>query len=127
MNIAHIAIWVNDLEAMKDFYSRYFKGESNEKYINPLKGFESYFISFESGAKLELMRKQSINKHVDIDERLGITHIAFKLGSKETVLSLTETLRSDGFRVIGEPRLTGDGYFESVVLDIEGNRIELLA
>jgi len=127
MNIAHIAIWVNDLEAMKDFYSRYFEGKSNEKYINPLKGFESYFISFESGAKLELMHKQSINKHVDIDERLGITHIAFKLGSKETVLSLTETLRSDGFRVVGEPRLTGDGYFESVVLDIEGNRIELLA
>ena len=62
MNIAHIAIWVKDLEAMKDFYSRYFEGKSNEKYVNPLKGFESYFISFESGAKLELMHKQSINK-----------------------------------------------------------------
>ncbi|NOU19238.1 MAG: glyoxalase/bleomycin resistance/extradiol dioxygenase family protein [Bacteroidales bacterium] len=127
MNIAHIAIWVNDLEAMRDFYSRYFEGKSNEKYINPLKGFESYFISFESGAKLELMRKQSINNPLDTGERLGITHIAFRLGSKEAVLSLTETLRSDGFRVVGEPRLTGDGYFESVVLDIEGNRIELLA
>ncbi|NVO10539.1 MAG: VOC family protein [Bacteroidales bacterium] len=127
MNIAHIAIWVKDLEAMKGFYSQYFEGKSNEKYVNPLKGFESYFISFESGAKLELMCKQSINKPVDIGERLGITHIAFKIGSKEAVLSLTETLRSDGFRVVGEPRLTGDGYFESVVLDIEGNRIELLA
>ncbi len=127
MNIAHIAIWTKDLEAMKDFYTRYFRGESNEKYINPTKGFESYFISFESGAKLELMRKQSVDKPLDTEERLGITHIAFKLGSKDAVLSLTETLRSDGFRIVGEPRTSGDGYFESAVFDVEGNRIELLA
>jgi len=127
MNIAHIAIWTKDLEAMNDFYTRYFKGESNEKYINPIKRFESYFISFESGAKLELMRKQSVDKPLDTEERLGIIHIAFKLGSEDAVLSLTETLRSDGFSIIGEPRTSGDGYFESVVLDVEGNRIELLA
>jgi catechol 2,3-dioxygenase-like lactoylglutathione lyase family enzyme len=127
MNIVHIAIWTKDLEAMRDFYIRYFNGESNDKYINPIKRFESYFISFESGAKLELMRKQSVDKPLDTEERLGITHIAFKLGSKEAVLSLTETLRSDGFKITGEPRTSGDGYFESVVLDVEGNRIELLA
>ena len=127
MNIAHIAIWTKDLEAMKDFYIRYFKGESNEKYLNPRKQFESYFISFESGTKLELMRKLSVDKPLDTEERLGITHIAFKLGSKEAVLSLTETLRSDGYKIVGEPRTSGDGYFESVVLDVEGNRIELLA
>lgn len=127
MHIAHIAIWTKDLEAMKDFYTRYFKGVSNEKYINPVKRFESYFISFESGANMELMRKQSIDKPVDTEERLGITHLAFKLGSKEAVLSLTETLRSDGYKIVGEPRTSGDGYFESVVLDVEGNRIELLA
>ena len=127
MNIAHIAIWTKDLEAMKDFYIRYFKGESNEKYINPIKQFESYFISFEGGAKLELMSKQSVGKPLDTEERLGITHIAFKLGSEDAVLSLTETLRSDGFSIIGEPRTSGDGYFESVVKDVEGNRIELLA
>jgi len=127
MNIAHIAIWTKDLEAMKDFYSKYFKGESNEKYTNPIKGFESYFISFESGTQLELMRKQSVDKPLETEERLGITHIAFKLESKDAVLSLTETLRSDGFIIVGEPRTSGDGYFESVVLDVEGNRIELLA
>jgi lactoylglutathione lyase len=127
MNIAHIAIWTKDLEAMKDFYTRYFDGESNEKYTNPQKQFESYFISFESGAKLELMRKPSISKHLNTEEQLGIAHLAFNLGSKEAVISLTETLRADGFKIVGEPRTTGDGYFESVVLDIEGNRIELLA
>lgn len=127
MNIAHIAIWTKELEAMKDFYTRYFKGESNEKYINPVKQFESYFICFESGAKLELMRKQSVGNPIDTEERLGISHIAFELGSEEAVLSLTETLRSDGFHVVGEPRTSGDGYFESVVLDVDGNRVELLA
>ncbi len=127
MNIAHIAIWTKDLEAMKDFYTRYFNGESNEKYINPIKRFESYFISFESGTKLELMHKHSVDKPLDTEEHLGITHIAFKLGSENAVLSLTETLRSDGFTIVGEPRTSGDGYFESVVLDVEGNRIELLA
>ena len=127
MNIAHIAIWTNDLEAMKNFYTRYFKGESNKKYTNPIKGFESYFISFESGAQLELMRNQSLDKSLATEERLGITHIAFKLGSKDAVLTLTETLRSDGFSIVGEPRTSGDGYFESVVLDVEENRIELLA
>ena len=127
MNIAHIAIWTKDLEAMKNFYTKYFNGESNEKYTNPTKGFESYFIRFECGAHLELMRKQSVDKPLETEERLGITHIAFKLGSKDAVLSLTETLRSDGFRIVGEPRTTGDGYFESVILDVEGNRIELLS
>jgi catechol 2,3-dioxygenase-like lactoylglutathione lyase family enzyme len=127
MNIAHIAIWTKDLEAMKEFYSRYFNGVSNEKYINSIKRFESYFITFESGAKLELMRRQSVDKPIDTEERIGITHIAFNLGSEDAVLSLTEALRSDGFNVVREPRTSGDGYFESVVLDAEGNRIELLA
>jgi len=127
MNIAHIAIWTKDLEAMKDFYCKYFMGKSNQKYTNPIKGFESYFISFESGTNLELMRKQTVNKPLDTEEHLGITHIAFKLGSKDAVLSLTEALRSDGFCIVGEPRTSGDGYFESVIFDVEGNRIELLA
>lgn len=127
MNIAHIAIWTKDLEAMKDFYCKYFMGVSNHKYTNPKKGFESYFISFDGDAELELMRKQAICQPMEIEERLGITHIAFKFDSKEEVLLLTERLRSDGFRVVGEPRTTGDGYFESVILDIEGNRIELVA
>jgi len=127
MKIGHIAIWTKDLEALKEFYTHYFGGVSNEKYINPVTKFESFFISFETGAKLELMRKPSIDKQRAHEESIGLTHIAFTLGSKEAVLSLTETLRSEGFRIVGEPRTSGDGYFESVVLDTEGNRIELLA
>jgi putative acetyltransferase len=127
MYITHIAIWTRDLEAMKAFYTRYFNGISNEKYINPIKKFESYFIRFDDGAQLELMRKQSVDKPTDSEERLGLTHFAFKLSSKEEVVALTERLRSDGFLIVGEPRTTGDGFFESVVLDVEGNRIELVA
>lgn len=127
MKIAHIAIWTKDLEAMKEFYTCYFEGVSNEKYINPVKKFESYFITFESGAKLELMHKESVVKPSDTEDRSGITHIAFKIGSKKAVLTLTEMLRSDGIRIVGEPRTSGDGYFESVILDLEGNRIELIA
>lgn len=128
MKITHIAIWTKDLEAMREFYIRYFNGVSNDKYINPLKKFESYFISFESGPAIELMRRESLadGSH-EINERLGITHLAFTLGSEEAVNFLTETLRADGYRIGGEPRKSGDGYFESVVLDVEGNRIELLA
>jgi len=126
MKIAHIAIWTDDLEAMKDFYTTYFDGVSNEKYVNPIKKFESYFITFDSGARLELMHKDSIIKPLDAEERIGITHIAFSLGSTDAVLSLTERLRTDGIRIVGEPRITGDGYFESVILDVEGNRIELI-
>lgn len=127
MKIGHIAIWTKDLEAMREFYIRYFGGSSNEKYKNQVTGFESYFISFESGAKLELMHKESVVKQSGTGDCYGIAHIAFTLGSKEAVLSLTETLRSDGLAIVGEPRTSGDGYFESVVFDIEGNRIELLA
>jgi len=127
MRIAHIAIWTSDLDAMRAFYTRYFEGVSNEKYTNPVTKFESYFIRFEGLPTLELMSKPTVVKPLDTDERLGIAHIAFTLGSKEAVLALTETLRSDGFRIVGEPRTSGDGYFESVVLDVEGNRVELLA
>jgi catechol 2,3-dioxygenase-like lactoylglutathione lyase family enzyme len=127
MNIAHIAIWTDDLEAMKDFYTTYFGGVSNEKYVNLIKKFESYFITFDSGTSLELMHMDSISGSLDAEERIGITHIAFSLGSTDAVLSLTERLRTDGIRIVGEPRITGDGYFESVILDVEGNRIELIS
>lgn len=127
MRIDHIAIWTKDLELMKNFYVHYFNGCSNEKYINPLKNFESYFISFENGTKLELMYKPTLFKSNYTNELLGLTHIAFNLGSKDAVLTLTKTLRKDGYQIIAEPHTTGDGYFESVVIDIEGNRIELVA
>lgn len=127
MKIAHIGIWVSDLELMKDFYTNDFNGVSKKKYKNPAKKFESYFIMFECGAEIELMHKDSIQIETNNGEKIGISHIAFSLGSVEAVQKLTERFRSDGLRVVGEPRTTGDGYFESVVIDIEGNRIEIIA
>lgn len=124
MRIHHIAIWTFRLEEMKEFYIRYFQGTSNEKYVNPKKGFESYFIRFDDGAELELMSRADV-QNVPIEEnRRGLTHFAFLIDSKEEVLRLTEELRAKGHTVAGEPRTSGDGYFESVVLDPDGNRVE---
>ncbi|RGM49129.1 MULTISPECIES: VOC family protein [Bacteroides] len=124
MRIHHLAIWTFRLEAMKEFYTRYFKGISNEKYINPKKGFESYFIRFEGGIDLELMSRPDVQNTPVEENRLGLTHFAFSFDSKEDILQQTEMLRSAGYTIAGEPRTSGDGYFESVVLDPDGNRIE---
>ena len=127
MKIEHLAIWVKDLEGMKQFYERYFEGQAGEKYHNPTKHFESYFLSFDSGARLELMYKPEIpvNLNDSHQQAIGITHFAVSVGSEATVNELTETFRKDGFEIVGEPRWTGDGYYESVILDPEGNRIEI--
>lgn len=122
--IHHIAIWTFRLEEMKEFYSRYFNGTSNEKYINPKKGFESYFLRFEGGTDLELMSRPDVQNLPIEENRLGLTHLAFAFDSREAVLQQTELLRSAGYSIVGEPRTSGDGYFESVVLDPDGNRIE---
>lgn len=124
MRIHHIAIWTFRLEEMKEFYTRYFGGISNEKYVNPAKGFESYFISFEGGTDLELMSRTNVQNLPIEEDRLGLTHFAFSFDSKEAVLEQTELFRSAGYKIVGEPRTSGDGYFESVVLDPDGNRIE---
>ena len=123
--IDHIAIWVEDLEKMREFYCKYFDGVSNQKYENRVKGFESYFISFNGATRIELMKRKDIEERI-YKEILGLAHLAFKVGSKEKVNELTEILRKDGYKIIGEPRTTGDGYYESVILDPEGNRIELV-
>lgn len=127
MKIEHIAIWVNDLENMKAFYEKYFHATAGEKYINPKKNFESYFLSFESGCRLEIMKMPGIpvNANDIYKQFTGLIHFAITTGSKQRVDVLTEQLRADGYEVIGEPRTTGDGYYESVVLDPEGNRIEI--
>jgi len=127
MRITHIAIWTNNLENLKNFYLEYFNGKSNQKYRNINKGFESYFISFDDGAKLELMSKVNIyeEKNKITKEYLGICHFAISVGSKQIVKELTEVLRRDGYLVIGEPRTTGDGFYESIVLDPDKNRIEI--
>ncbi len=124
MKIEHLAIWVQDLEMIKSFYCHYFGAEAGPKYFNVNKNFESYFLHLNEGCRIELMRIPEVKERVE-KEMLGLAHIAIAVGTKELVHSLTEKLKSDGLRVIGEPRTTGDGYYESVVLDPEGNRIEI--
>lgn len=127
MHIEHIALWTHDLERARAFYTIYFEGSAGEKYVNPAHGFASYFISFAGGARLELMQMDGIPANANSPERqsVGWIHAAFSVGSRAQVDTLTERLRGDGYRVVGEPRTTGDGYYESVVLDPDGNRIEI--
>lgn len=127
MKIEHIAIWTNDIEQMKLFYEKYFQATAGEKYFNASKRFESYFLQFKDGARLEIMRKPGIgsNKNNTLTEVTGLAHFAISVGSKENVNALTDTIHKDGYHIAGEPRLTGDGYYESVVLDPDGNRIEI--
>jgi lactoylglutathione lyase len=129
MTIDHLAIWVSDLEKMKAFYERYFQCLSGDKYFNPTKNFESYFLSFSNGCRLELMQMPGIPPSENDPQKQfsGIIHFAIKVGTVENVNSLTETLRTDGYAIVGEPRRTGDGYYESVVLDPENNRLEIMA
>ena len=129
MRIDHLAIWVKDLEAMKTFYERFFGATAGELYHNPRKQFYSYFLSFGEGCRLELMHRTDIpDSHFPAGfEQTGITHFAISLGSKDAVDRLTEEIRTAGYTVAGEPRTTGDGYYESVVLDPEGNRVEIVA
>lgn len=126
MKIEHIAIWTRDIEKMKGFYVTYFQISVGEKYINGKKNFHSYFLTFDDGCRLELMYMPGIPGNSNQTEQyIGLTHLAIAVGSKERVDSLTEQLRMDGYKIIGEPRTTGDGYYESVILDPEDNRIEI--
>jgi lactoylglutathione lyase len=127
MRIEHVAIWTKDLERLKSFYETYFEGRAGETYRNPAKGFESIWLTFPSGgARLELMRSATYAAGgAGGDAGLGYAHLALSVGSEERVVALTERLKKDGFRVLDGPRTTGDGYFESVVLDPEGNRVEI--
>lgn len=125
MKIEHIAIWTNDIEGMRRFYVRYFKLTSGEKYINSKRGFTSYFLSYGEGTRIELMHIHDLIIPVDRHRLTGLAHLAFSVGGKEAVNRLTETLRNDGYTVLSEPRVTGDGYYESAVADPEGNMIEI--
>lgn len=129
MKIEHVAIWSRDIEKLKSFYEKYFNAAPSEKYINPTKGFSSYFLSFESGARLEIMQMDSIPDSANDPYRqfTGIIHLAFVLESEEKVDSLTAQLKEDGFEVVDGPRKTGDGYYESAVLDPDKNRLEITA
>jgi lactoylglutathione lyase len=127
LKIEHLAIWTHDLERLKAFYEKYFHGVAGTKYFNPKKNFESYFLSFDSGCRLELMQMSGIplTANDTYKQATGLSHFAISVGSKAEVDGLTNKLRSDGYEIVGEPRTTGDGYYESVVLDPDGNRIEI--
>lgn len=129
MKIEHVAIWCQDLERMKHFYEKYFAAASNNKYVNQNKGFSSYFLTLPEGARLELMKMDSVEVlSVEAYKQFtGLAHIAFSVGSVEKVDEMTNRFIADGFEVIGEPRWTGDGYYESVLLDPEGNHLEIVA
>ena len=125
MIIDHIAMYVNDLEAARDFFVSYLNGKPNNGYHNSNTGFRSYFISFDDGARLELMNKPEMQDVEKPLNRTGYIHIAFSVGSKAKVDELTEKLRSAGFKVVSGPRTTGDGYYESCIVGLEDNQIEI--
>lgn len=125
MKIEHIAMYVDDLEAARDFFIKYFDAVSNNGYHNEKTGFRSYFLSFDDGARLEIMNRPQMDDDEKSPVRTGYIHIAFSLGSAERVDRLTEALKADGYEVISGPRTTGDGYYESCVVGFEGNQIEL--
>lgn len=126
MRINHIAAYVSDLEAMKLFYIKYFGAVSNRQYHNETTGLKTYFLTFEDGARFEIMTRPDMAEQEKSVMRTGYIHLAFSVGSRQNVDELTEHLKRDGFEVISGPRLTGDGYYESCVLDPEHNMIEIV-
>ena len=125
MRIEHIAMYVNDLEKAKDFFVKYFGAVPNEGYHNKNTDFRSYFLSFDDGARLEIMTRPEMEDMEKTPARTGLIHIAFSVGSTERVDELTAGLEADGYEVLSGPRTTGDGYYESCVVGIEGNQIEI--
>jgi len=129
IKIKHIAIWANDIERLRLFYQKYFGAKANSKYTNSKTGFQSYFLSFSSEAKLEIMQRPDImaieNRKRSDQEFIGYAHLAISVGSEKLVDKYTKQLILDGFQVLDGPRYTGDGFYESVILDPENNRIEI--
>ncbi len=127
MKIEHVALYVNDLENARDFFVKYLGARSNDGYHNPQKNFCSYFLSFDGGARLELMNRPEMQDQPKDIARTGYAHIAFSVGSMERVDALTTELKAAGYEVLSGPRLTGDGYYESCIVAIEENQIEITA
>ena len=125
MRIEHVALYVNDLEEAREFFTKYLGAKSNDGYHNLKTGFRSYFLSFDNGARLEIMNKPGMMNLPTRRSCTGYAHIAFSVGSREKVDILTAELMSDGYEVASGPRITGDGYYESCIVAIEGNQIEI--
>ena len=125
MKIEHVAMYVEEIEKAKEFFVKYFGAKTNDGYYNTTTGFCSYFLTFDDGARLEIMNKSLMEDYEKTLTRMGYIHIAFSVGSKRRVDELTATLKEDGYEVISGPRTTGDGYYESCIVGIEGNQIEI--
>ena len=128
MKIDHVAIWTARLEELKDYYTRYFNGRANEKYTNKERNFESYFLTFDSGTRLELMQMPGIDANFNNQtekQHQGLIHLAFGMENMEEVTARSRELERDGFKIIRGPRITGDGYYEFETLDPDNNRIEV--
>ena len=125
MRIEHVAMYVSRLEEARDFFVTYLGAKANDGYHNPRTGFRSYFLTFAGGARLELMNKPTMTDAAKLPDRTGYAHIAFSVGSKEAVDALTARLQADGYEVASGPRTTGDGYYESCILAVEDNQIEI--
>lgn len=125
MRLEHVAIFVEDLEGAKHFFVKYFGATSNDKYVNDKNGFSSYFLSFEDGARLELMSKKKVIRKALMTEGLGLHHLAFSVGSKQKVDEVTKALVAEGYKIILPPRVTGDGYYESSLFGFENLVIEV--
>lgn len=125
MRIEHIAVYVSDLEGARGFFEKYFSAQAGKMYHNPNADFRSYFLTFDNGARLEIMHKPDVAMIDNSAEHMGYIHTAFSVGSREAVDSLTELLRADGYQVASGPRTTGDGYYESCVVGFENLLIEI--
>lgn len=125
MRIDHIALYVNELELAKNFFVKYFGAKSNDGYHNKSTDFKSYFLTFDDGARIELMNHPDMQDEKKTIRRTGFIHIAFKVGSKEKVDEMTRIFQADGYEVVSGPRTTGDGYYESCIVGLEGNQIEI--
>ena len=128
MILEHVAIWTDHLEELKGYYIKYFGATANEKYTNEQSQFQSYFLTFESGARLEIMMRPGIpeNKNDRVAaQHKGIIHLAFGVNTMHEVDEKANQLQSDGFTVLRGPRKTGDGYYEFETLDPDDNRLEV--
>ena len=125
MKLEHAALWLKDLEGAKDFFIKYFGAFPNEGYHNEKTGFRSYFLSFDDGARLEIMSSPLFEESEKSVYRSGYAHVAISLGSKEAVDELSERFKADGFEILSGPRTTGDGYYESAIIGFEGNVVEI--
>ena len=126
VRIEHIGVWVANLDTVAAFYAKYFGARVGELYENPRKGFKSRFLAFDSGARLEIMTRENVTERADT-ELLGIAHVALSVGDESTVDALAARFIADGVTPDSGPRRTGDGYYECVVRDPEGNRVEIAA